>query len=163
MSNQRINIDSNIWGPKAWFFIDLIILSYPDRPNYEEIKNYKEFILSLRNMLPCVKCRKHYSDFIDNNPIDETVLQSKPNLVKWMLKCHNNVRKMQNKPKITLDDFYNYYINAAKLRINKETSEVQSDVVENFYIPSYQSLVALICIFIVMILLIYIKYNKETR
>jgi len=65
--------------------------------------------------------------------------------------------------KSKIDDFYNYYINAAKLRINKETSEVQSDVVENFYIPSYQSLVALICIFIVMILLIYIKYNKETR
>ena len=50
-----------------------------------------------------------------------------------------------------------------KLKINKETSEVKSEVVENFYIPSFQSLGALICIFIVMILMIYIRYHKETR
>lgn len=163
MSNERINIDSNIWGPKAWFFIDNIILSYPDRPNYEDIKTYKKFLSVLEKILPCGKCRKHYGDFLNKYPLDDTVLSSKPNLIKWILKCHNNVRKMQKKPEITLDDFYNYYIKESKLKINKETSEVRSDVVENFYIPGYVSLIALICIFIVMILMIYIKYKKDSK
>jgi hypothetical protein len=161
MSNKRININSNTWGPKAWFFIDTVILSYPDYPNYEDIKIYKQFILSLEKLLPCEKCRKHFGDFLNKHPLDDTVLSSKPNLIKWILKCHNNVRKMQKKNEITLDDFYSYYIKENKLQINKETSEVKSNIIENFYIPGYVSLVALICIFIVMILLIYIKYKKN--
>ena len=37
MSN-RVNINSDIWGPKAWFFIDSAILGYPDNPTPEPDK-----------------------------------------------------------------------------------------------------------------------------
>ena len=160
MSNKRINIDSNIWGPKAWFFIDTIILSYPNNPNYEDIKIYKEFILSLEKLLPCEKCRKHFGNFINKNPLDESILSSKPNLIKWILKCHNSVRKIQKKDAITLDDFYSYYAKENNLQINKETSEVKSNVIEKFFLPNYVSVVAIICIFVVLILLVMIKYKK---
>ena len=136
MSNKRINIDSNIWGPKAWFFIDTIILSYPDNPNYEDIKIFKQFILSLEKLLPCEKCRKHFGEFVNKNPLDESILSSKPNLIKWILKCHNSVRKIQKKDEITLDDFYNYYIKNANLQIDKETSEIKSNFINNWYISN---------------------------
>jgi len=157
MSNKRINIDSNIWGPKAWFFIDTIILSYPNNPNYEDIKIYKDFILSLEKLLPCEKCRKHFGEFINKNPLDESILSSKPNLIKWILKCHNNVRKIQKKDQITLDDFYNYYIKNANLQVDKQTSEVKSNIIENFNITYSVPIIGLVCVF-VLILIFYI-YN----
>jgi hypothetical protein len=157
MSNKRINIDSNIWGPKAWFFIDTIILSYPNNPNYEDIKIFKQFILSLEKLLPCEKCRKHFGEFVNKNPLDESILSSKPNLIKWILKCHNNVRKIQKKDRITLDDFYNYYIKNANLKIDKETSEVKSNIIENFNITYSIPIIGLVCIF-VLLLIAYI-YN----
>jgi hypothetical protein len=157
MSNKRINIDSNIWGPKAWFFIDTIILSYPDNPNYEDIKIFKQFILSLEKLLPCEKCRKHFGEFVNKNPLDESILSSKPNLIKWILKCHNNVRKIQKKDEITLDDFYNYYIKNAKLQIDKETSDVKNNIIENFNVVYSIPIIGLVCVF-VLILISYI-YN----
>jgi len=33
---MRTNLNPNIWGPKTWFFIDSIILSYPDNPSNED-------------------------------------------------------------------------------------------------------------------------------
>ena len=47
MSSKRINIDPTFWGPKAWFFIDSIVLSYPNKPKPEEQQIYRNFILSL--------------------------------------------------------------------------------------------------------------------
>jgi len=157
MSNKRINIDSNIWGPKAWFFIDTIILSYPDNPNYEDIKIFKQFILSLEKLLPCEKCRKHFGEFVNKNPLDESILSSKPNLIKWILKCHNSVRKIQKKDEITLDDFYNYYIKNANLQIDKETSEIKSNFIENFKITYSIPIIGLVCV-LVLLLIAYV-YN----
>jgi hypothetical protein len=158
--SQRINIDSNLWGPKGWFFLDTIVLSYPEMPSFNDIKIFKNFFKSIEDILPCTKCRLHFGNYLNKYPLDDSILSSKINLIKWWLKCHNNTRKQQNKELISLDDFYNYYAKQNNLQINKETSEVKSNIIENFYFPNYVSIVSIICIFIVLILLVMIKYKK---
>jgi len=170
MNNKRINIDATTWGPKGWFFIDTIITSYPNNPTNEDMRLFKKFLVSLKDVLPCEKCRYHYNDFLEKNPLDSDVLSSRDLLVEWILKCHNNVRKIQNKSEITLDDFYDYYIKENNLNVNKEIKGRKDSNKKNikegmvnmsspFRIPSYVSLMALICIFIVLILLTMVKYK----
>jgi len=45
--SQRINIDSNLWGPKGWFFLDTIVLSYPEMPSFNDIKIFKNCNLQI--------------------------------------------------------------------------------------------------------------------
>jgi hypothetical protein len=159
MSN-RINIDSSLWGPKAWFFLDTIILSYPSKPTPEDIESFKQFFLSLEVIIPCEKCRYHYGTYLAKNPLTSDILNSKKKFIKWFLACHNNIRKADNKKEISLDEFYKYYSKNADLQINTETSEVQSNIIERFYIPNYISLMSIVSVFIMLILLIMIKYKK---
>jgi hypothetical protein len=180
MSNKRINIDSNAWGPKGWYFIDTVITSYPDNPTNEDKRLFKKFITSLKDVLPCEKCRYHYSEFLNENPLNSNVLCSRDSLVEWILRCHNNIRKIQNKSEITIDDFYDYYIKENNLNVNTGTEGkknnknnknnnknnnkkyIKEDMINMnspLRIPSYVSLMALICIFIAMILLVMVKYK----
>uniref|UniRef100_A0A6C0GZE6 thiol oxidase n=1 Tax=viral metagenome TaxID=1070528 RepID=A0A6C0GZE6_9ZZZZ len=157
MSNRRINISPNFWGPKGWFFIDSIVLSYPDSPSVNDKNEFYNFLMSLRDVLPCEGCRHHFKEYINKHPLSDKVLASKKYLIKWILDAHNHVRKNQNKKQISLKEFYDYYTRENKLEINEETSEVKS-LIENFpYLPNYTSVIGIICIFIILYLLIAAK------
>ena len=53
---MSIDYNPKIWGPKAWFFIETIILSYPDNPTLNDKNTFKNFFNSLAFILPCRKC-----------------------------------------------------------------------------------------------------------
>lgn len=155
---SRINIDSNLWGPKAWFFLDTLVLSYPNNPTPDDMKEFKKFFMSLENMLPCEKCRIHYGDYLAKNPLTNKILISKKKLVAWVLECHNSVKRLQNKDQIKLNDFNNYYIKELNLEIDKESSDVKSKHIEkfsnSFYVPNYFTLMTVICLAIILILVV---------
>ena len=154
---SRIKIDSNLWGPKAWFFLDALVLSYPNNPTPDDMKEFKKFFMSLENMLPCEKCRIHYGDYLAKNPLTDKILISKKKLIALVLECHNNVKRLQNKDEITLDDFNNYYIRELNLQIDKDTSDVKSKNIERFfnisYAPSHMTNMLIVCFAIVLILI----------
>lgn len=90
-------MDSELWGPKLWFFLHTISFEYPDKPT-QEIKNaHIDFFRSLKSILPCDVCKNHFSEFLKNNPIEDN-LGDKEALIRWVLKCHNNVNTLNNKP-----------------------------------------------------------------
>ena len=107
--DNRIDLNSAIWGPSGWFFIDSIVLSYPKRPTDKQKQEYKNFFYSFPTILPCDKCREHFKKYIKKYPLSSKILESKDNFIIWILAAHNNIRKMQNKKDITLKEFYNYY------------------------------------------------------
>ena len=104
---MKLNFNPNIWGPKGWFFIDTIILSYPNNPTELEKKQYRNFFYSFPVILPCKKCRIHFNEYIEQNPLNDEILSSKDNIIKWILQSHNNIRKTQ----ISIEDYYTYYNN----------------------------------------------------
>jgi hypothetical protein len=165
---NRVNINSNIWGPKAWFFLDSVILSYPLNPSYDDKKNFKDFYSLLGEMLPCAKCRVHYTEFKNKFPLTDEILSNKNKLINWFLKLHNNIRlKFQEKTEITLQDYYEYYSKYAELDINPVTTEIKpiNPLVESFFIgiPSYVSLISFISIAILSILFVMLKHIKFTK
>jgi hypothetical protein len=118
---MRVNLDSNIWGAHGWFFCESICLGYPDNPTNEVKQQYKNFFYSFPYIIPCYKCRLHFSEHIKKYPLNNKILSSKYNLIIWMLSAHNNVKRMNNKKQITLKKFYKYYNKMYNMDVTNNT------------------------------------------
>jgi hypothetical protein len=105
----RSNYNPEIWGPKGWFFLDTIILSYPINPDSTHKKIYQEFFKNIGKMLPCQGCRDNYSNHILINPLNDNHLMSRDNLINWWITIHNMARNSMNKELLSPTTFLNYY------------------------------------------------------
>jgi len=47
---------TTVWGPSMWHFLHTMSFNYPGEPTDEQKKHYMDFILNLRNVLPCKYC-----------------------------------------------------------------------------------------------------------
>jgi hypothetical protein len=50
---------TSVWGPGMWHFLHTMSFNYPVFPTRKNKKEYRDFILSLQNILPCGKCRNN--------------------------------------------------------------------------------------------------------
>ena len=103
-------MDPTIWGPHLWFYMHTLSFNYPVYPNDNDKKDYYNFFLNLTKILPCIKCKTHFKDFFDKNPI-EPYLINRDKLIEWVMNAHNNVNKLNNKTEWTLDDVFTHYQN----------------------------------------------------
>ena len=94
----------DVWGPHAWIFLHSITLEYPDNPTDEDKVNIVNFINSLSLVLPCQKCRINFGLHLEKYPLTNKVLESKTNLVKWMIDIHNCVNVTNNKKELSYED-----------------------------------------------------------
>jgi len=79
-----------VWGPNLWFSLHSITFMYPLNPTPIDKKNYYDFFMSLKNVLPCSVCRKNYERHLYESPINDA-LESRKNLVLWLIDLHNLV------------------------------------------------------------------------
>ena len=93
-----------IWGYHAWIFLHSITLEYPDNPTIEDKKNMINFINSLQYVLPCLKCRINFQSHLKKYPLNENILSSKKNLVKWLIDIHNSVNKLNDKKELSYEE-----------------------------------------------------------
>lgn len=99
-------MDPNVWGPGAWTFLHSITLTYPNKPTYLDKQRFSQFFNNLQHVLPCPTCRKHYQKNLKHNPIQ---LDSRDDLVAWLVTIHNEVNKKNKKQMWSLNEFYDYY------------------------------------------------------
>ena len=50
---------TSVWGPAIWLFLHTMSFNYPNNPSPQQKKQYRDFILSLQYILPCIYCRKN--------------------------------------------------------------------------------------------------------
>lgn len=117
----RTNLDPKIWGSNGWFFIESVCLSYPTEPTEHDKQQFKNFLYSLSFVLPCTKCRIHFNEYITKYPLNNRILNSKDNLIIWILGAHNNVNKINNSRIFKLKEFYSYYNNKYQMDVQKDT------------------------------------------
>ena len=94
---------SSLWGPYLWHLMHHIAYYNDNNNTIEQI----EFFNRILHVIPCEKCKDHYNDFINNNPIDNI---DKYSIKKWLYLAHDNVNKIQNIKGITFtecDKLYN--------------------------------------------------------
>lgn len=91
----QANYSPDEWGPTFWRAIHIIADTYPENPSELDRSNYKAWFYALKDVLPCMKCRGHYSNYLDEEPLNEENLVSRDTLSSWVWSFHNavNVRK----------------------------------------------------------------------
>ena len=137
-------MEPNIWGPPAWLFLHSITFNFPHNPTANDRQNYNNFFYSLQKVIPCPKCRRHYSENLKKIPIR---LQSRDDLIRWLIDIHNAVNKSTNKPTMSYEDVYEKY---DKLYNKKE------DLINDNKIK--------ICIAIIILFIFgYYIYKNESR
>lgn len=103
-------MDPKVWGPHFWFVLHIVSFNYPDNPNQRDKDNYKSFYYSVKGILPCQNCQKHYQNYLSHFPI-EPHLDSKIDLIKWVIQIHNFVNNKLGKPILTNEQAFHVYQN----------------------------------------------------
>ena len=70
---------TSIWGPSLWHYLHTMSFNYPVCPTNEEKKHYKNFILSLKHVLPCKYCRKNLNKNLKVVPLTQKALANRTN------------------------------------------------------------------------------------
>ena len=142
------NLDPKIWGPKFWFFLHTISLTYPNYPNAITKKKYYEFIQNLPMFLPVEEISSKFSKLLDKYPI-QPYLDNKESFIKWVWFIHNKINEQLEKPIIRLNDFYIKYYENYK---SKNTKLIEYYKIRQKLI--YLTIIIFICF------LIYYLYDK---
>mgnify|MGYP000710247084 FL=1 len=90
-------MQTNIWGPAAWHFIHTISFNYPVEPTQENKKHYREFVLNLKNVLPCKYCRINLANNFKKKPLQMCHMKSRETFSRYIYELHETVNKMLNK------------------------------------------------------------------
>jgi hypothetical protein len=88
---------TSVWGPSLWHYLHTMSFNYPISPSNEEKKRYKNFIMSLKNVLPCKYCRINMKKNLKFVPLNNKALKNRTNFSKWMYCLHEHINKMLKK------------------------------------------------------------------
>ena len=101
---------TSVWGPSMWHFLHTMSFNYPVNPTTEDKINYRDFIYSLRNVLPCKYCRMNLKNNLDKVPITAENMKNRDNFSKYIYHLHETVNKMLNKKSnLTYEDVRERY------------------------------------------------------
>ena len=101
-------LDSKVWGPHMWFFLHTTAMTYPVRTNAITKKKYYEFIQNLPLFIPIEHMSSQFTKLLDEYPI-QPYLDTKESFIRWVWFIHNKINEKLEKPKITLNEFYQKY------------------------------------------------------
>ena len=88
---------TRIWGPWAWCFLHTISFNYPIHPTPKQKKQYRNFIFSLQNVLPCGHCRKNVTKNLKRHPLTMSDMKNRETFSRWLYSFHEVVNKMLHK------------------------------------------------------------------
>lgn len=88
---------TSVWGPPLWHFLHIISFNYPVHPTKKDKKNYRNFIMNLKHILPCRYCRDNLKKNLKELPLENKDLESRDSFSRWMFKLHELINTMLDK------------------------------------------------------------------
>ena len=88
---------TTVWGPAQWHMLHTISFNYPVNPTEEQKKQYRNYVLSLQNVLPCGACRKNLKTNLRHFPLKMSDMISRETFSKYIYNLHELVNKMLKK------------------------------------------------------------------
>lgn len=86
-----------VWGPAMWHFLHTMSFNYPAEPTSKQKKQYKQFILSLRNVLPCRYCRENLMKNLKELNFSNKHMKNRATFSQFIYDLHEHVNKMLGK------------------------------------------------------------------
>jgi hypothetical protein len=88
---------TKIWGPVAWTLLHTISFNYPVKPTLEQKHQYRNYVLSLQNVLPCGTCRKNLTTNFKQLPLTMAEMESRDTFSRYIYNLHELVNRMLKK------------------------------------------------------------------
>jgi hypothetical protein len=88
---------TSIWGPAQWHMLHTISFNYPVNPTLEQKNQYRNYILSLQNVLPCGACRKNLTNNLRRYPLQMKHMKNRDTFSRYIYNLHELVNNMLNK------------------------------------------------------------------
>ena len=139
-----------IWGPHFWYILHIISFEYPLNPTEYDKRIYHDFYTSLKDVIPCEMCKKHYRNHIHKYPLTPH-LDTRDTLIKWVIQVHNFVNASIGKPIMSIEQVMEVYSNLKPVSpfATVDTLAIVKKYEENKYIKTYYWLVILFIIIVV--------------
>ena len=87
----------SVWGPLQWTFLHIISFNYPVNPTEEDKQNYRNYVLSLQNILPCRHCRENLTNNLKKYPLNMCHMKNRDTFSRYIYNLHECVNKMLDK------------------------------------------------------------------
>lgn len=101
---------TTVWGPSVWMFLHTMSFNYPVEPTEEDKKHYRDFVLSLKYVLPCKYCRMNLIKNFEQLPLTMSDMKNRETFSKYIYELHELVNRMlQKKSNLTYDDVRERY------------------------------------------------------
>ena len=88
---------TTVWGPPMWHSLHTISFNYPVNPSKKTKERYRNFILSLKHVLPCGKCRKNLETNFKQLPLKMKHMKSRDTFSRYIYDLHELINTMLNK------------------------------------------------------------------
>lgn len=95
-----LSISPQVWGPRLWKSLHTIAFAYPEQPTADQQQAARNFLQSLAYLLPCEKCRQHYSEYLQANP---PAVENRTTFAMYLNKFHNSVNARLGKDQVAYD------------------------------------------------------------
>ena len=101
---------TSVWGPGMWHFLHTMSFNYPVNPTPQQKHQYREFIISLQNILPCKYCRINLRNNFKTFPLNFCHMKNRDTFSRYVYRLHEIVNKMLGKTsKLTYCDVRERY------------------------------------------------------
>jgi hypothetical protein len=154
------------WGPHGWKFLHYISLSYPENPTLKQKEDYRNFFISIKNVLPCHICSKHYEENIKKLPLTSDIMNDKNKLIKWVIDIHNIVNESKGKEKLSYEKAIKIINTDTKCNIdehfiNSDTKYNMGEYFTNLVKPEKSNSFFMLILILVGLITVAIVYKKK--
>jgi hypothetical protein len=95
--NANDGMLSSVWGPPMWHYLHTMSFNYPVNPTNEDKRNYMNFVLSLKNVLPCKYCRMNLKTNFKQLPLTMSNMKDRESFSRYVYELHELVNRMLHK------------------------------------------------------------------
>lgn len=145
---MRTNLDPKVWGKHGWFFLESVIIGYPEKPTEHDKSRFKKWFTLIQYVLPCEKCRYNYRRHLQEHPLNDKILSCKRKLMEWMIQIHN----LASGTNYSYNDTMNYYM--------RHYSGKNGQIREHFNNKKEEQSIHMLSTLILVLIAIVIIYKK---
>jgi len=123
---------TTVWGPSVWMFLHTMSFNYPVQPTEEEKNNYRNFVLSLKNVLPCKYCRMNLVKNFRVLPLTKNHMKNRETFSRYIYDLHELINQMlHKKSNLTYEDVrerYEHFRARCTIDIDKKEPPIVSKI-----------------------------------
>ena len=95
--NSNDGMLTSVWGPGMWHYLHTMSFNYPVNPTKKEKQHYYKFMLQLKYVLPCGKCRKNLQNNYKKLPLSMKQMKNRAMFSKYVFDLHELINNMLGK------------------------------------------------------------------